>query len=183
MRGPVRFAQLSLQFIPILLKFCKCFLYWPEDVHVFLSPRKARGHSLLLSMVVASSGWRVVQYIIDRGALCTQLLSRCFFHALKMCMWVLYSPQISFVTLTGCELKLFCPPPFSRKARGHINDIILHSVPPPLSKLVPCLRNLYGFMPILLKLCRCFGHCLKMPCACGLDIIFSCFCHFSSLDP
>ena len=54
-RGPVRFAQPSLQFIPILLKFFKCLLCWPEDVRVFLPHqppqfrlrRKARGHSLL----------------------------------------------------------------------------------------------------------------------------------------
>ena len=51
-----------------------------------------------------------------------------------------------------------CPPPFRRKAEGHSFWLsVLPSVRPsiPLKYYVPCVRNSYSFMPILLKLYTC----------------------------
>ena len=97
--------------------------------------------------------------------------------------------------LTVCSLcsmficNFSCPPPFRRKAevqsfrlsvRPSVFPSVLPSVRPsvPLKYYVPCVRNSsYSFMPILLKLHRCFCHGLKLCMWFGYypEIIF---CHF-----
>ena len=73
-------------------------------------------------------------------------LCKCFGHGLKMCMWFEYNPQIIFVTFPQVELSNFS---------GHV---CFQS-----EKIVGSLcANSYSFMPIVLKLYRCFGLGLKM---------------------
>ena len=85
------------------------------------------------------------------------------------------------VILLWFSVACFCPPPFRSKAEGHSFRL---SVCPsfrlyvPLKFYVPCVRNSsYSFMPIHLKLYRCFCHGLKICMWFGYypEIIF---CHF-----
>ena len=83
----------------------------------------------------------------------------------------------------------YCPPPFQRKADGHFFQLsVLPSVRPsvrpsfrlsvPLKYNVPCVRNSsYSYMPILLKLYRCFCQGLKICMWFGYypEVMF---CHF-----
>ena len=90
-------------------------------------------------------------------------LHRCFGHGLKICMWFGYNPQIIFYHFF-CYFNLgIFSGVFTVKVNGY---------------WVPCVRNSsYSFMPILLKLYRCFCHDLKICMWFGYypEIIF---CHF-----
>ena len=106
------------------------------------------------------------------GTLCAHLLLQfyidflnfymCIGHGLKICMWFGYNPQIIFITFLQVEL-------------SHFSGIFTIKVK---RKWVPCVRNhSNSFMPILLKLHRCFDHGLKTCMWFGYNpqIIF---CHF-----
>ena len=75
-------------------------------------------------------------------------LHRCFGHGLKIRMWFGYNPEIYFLSLfPQVELSNFL---------GVFTIIVTR-------QWVPCVRNSsYSFMPIPLKLHRCFDHCLKI---------------------
>ena len=87
--------------------------------------------------------------------------------------------------LLGQSSYICCPPPFRRKAEGHSYWLsVFPSFRPsfrlsvPLKYYAPCVRNSsYSFMPIHLKLYRCFCHGLKICMWFGYcpEIIF---CHF-----
>ena len=97
--------------------------------------------------------------------------------------------HIIFSSVCVAEWPPFCPPPFRRKVEGHSFRLsVLPSVLPsfrpsvrlsvPLKYYVPCVRNSsYSFMPIHLKLYKCFCHGLKVCMWFGYypEIIF---CHF-----
>ena len=102
-------------------------------------------------------------------------LHRCFVHGLKICMWFRYNPQM-----------IFCPPPFRRKGEGHsfrlsvlqsVLPSVFPSFHPPKVLCTLCAQLLLQFMPIHLKLYRCFCHGLKICMWFGYypEIIF---CHF-----
>ena len=77
-----------------------------------------------------------------------QKLHRCFGHGLKICMQFGYNPQSFFLLL------------FSQVELSHFSGIIYNKVN---GQGIPCGLNFsYNFIPILLKLHRCFGHGLKI---------------------
>ena len=75
-------------------------------------------------------------------------LYRCCDHALKICMWFGYNPQINFCHFfRNLNLAIFSGI-FTMKVNG---------------QWVPCVGNSsYSFMPIHLKLYACYGHGLKI---------------------
>ena len=87
----------------------------------------------------------------------------CFGHGLKICMWLRYNPQIIFVTYLQVEL-------------SHSSSILYNKVN---GQGIPCGRNSScSFIPILMKLQRCFGHGMKICMWFGYNpqIILSLFC-------
>ena len=85
-------------------------------------------------------------------------LNRCFSHGLKICMWFGYNAQIIFCHFFRMLNLVFSSGIFTRC-------------------WVPCVRNSsYSFVPILLKLHRCYGHGRKicMWFAYNPQIIFFC---------
>ena len=75
------------------------------------------------------------------------LLVFCFGHGLKIYIWFRYNPQIIFVTFSQVELSHFSVIFYIKANRQGI----------------PCGQNSsYRFIPVLLKLHWCFGHCLKI---------------------
>ena len=99
-------------------------------------------------------------------------LYRCLDHALKICMWFGYNPQINF-----CHFEL-----------SHFSSILVDGL------RVPCVRNSsYNLIPIILKLCRHCDHALKICMRLGytpqinfyhffynLTVIFWTFLHLES---
>ena len=92
------------------------------------------------------------------GILILLKLYRCCDHALKICMWFGYNPQINFCYFFRHFLGIF-----TMKVNG---------------QWVPCVCNSsYSFMPIYLKLCMCYGHGLKICMWFGYNS-WIIFCHF-----
>ena len=91
-------------------------------------------------------------------------LKLCFFHGVRMCMWFGYNCWIIFLTLFPlCEL-------------SHFSTSVYR-------QWVPCERNSsYNFISIILKLCTCFLHGLKMCIWYGYNpcIYFCYFFHFAN---
>ena len=76
-------------------------------------------------------------------------LYRCCDHALKICMWFGYNPQINFCYFFRNLNEL-----------SHFSGIFTMKVN---GQWVPCVRiSSYNFMPIHLKLYMCYGHGLKI---------------------
>ena len=75
-------------------------------------------------------------------------LYRCLDHALKMCMWSGYNPEINFCHFfRNLNLVIF-------------SDILTMKVN---GRWAPCVSNSsHSFILILLKLYRCLDHALKM---------------------
>ena len=86
-------------------------------------------------------------------------------HALKMCMWFGYNPQINF-----CHF-------FLQFELSHFSVILTMKVN---GQWVPCVGNcFYSFMPIALKLYMCHWHGLKICMWFGYNLRII-FCHFFS---
>ena len=92
-------------------------------------------------------------------------LYRCCDHALKICMWFGYNPQIFLLHF------------FAQFELSHFSGIFTMKVN---GQWVLCVRNSsYSFMPIHLKLYMCYGHGLKICMWFGYNpwIIFRHFFH------
>ena len=88
-------------------------------------------------------------------------LYRCCDHALKICMWFGYNPQINF-----CHF-------FRNLNLGHFDNESEWAVG------TLCAQGSCSFLPIYLKLYMCYGHGLKICIWFGYNPWIN-FCHFFS---
>ena len=80
-----------------------------------------------------------------------------FCHGMMMCIWIGFNCQLFLSLFPLCELGLF------------LTSLNRQSI--------PCERNSYNFIPIVLKLCTCFFHDQKMCMWFGYNSCFN-FCYF-----
>ena len=92
-------------------------------------------------------------------------LYRCCDHALKICMWCGYNPQINFCHFFR-NLNFY--------NNRHVSGILTIKVN---GQWVPCVLNSYSFVPIHLKFYMCYGHGLKICMWFGYNPLII-FCHF-----